>query len=149
MKTASLHPGVVDTNFGQGTSMFKCFKCLCCCIIIDQEEGARTSLYLSRTPFGEIRSGEYYDADTRLKEMDRRGRNIEDVNTLWKMSEKVYGITFKWVMSLDKYMISPIIRLDWIKYKVVRCCGHFYNHTKNHSPQPTTTSSLTRPSIPT
>lgn len=36
MKTASLHPGVVDTNFGQGSSFFKCFKCLCCCILIDQ-----------------------------------------------------------------------------------------------------------------
>lgn len=51
VKTASLHPGVVDTNFGQGSGLFKCFKCLCCCILIDRETGARATLHLSRAPF--------------------------------------------------------------------------------------------------
>jgi len=41
---------------------------------------------LSNIPFGEIKSGEYYNDDTRLVEMDKRGRKQEDVSKLWAMS---------------------------------------------------------------
>ena len=64
-------------------------------MLIENEEGARTQIYLCNADFGEIRNGEYYNDDTRWKEMDKRGRNMEDVEKLWKMSEEVYGIKFR------------------------------------------------------
>lgn len=50
IKTASLHPGIVDTGFGTGTPI-SWLKKLCCCFVLNVDEGARTSLYLSRAPF--------------------------------------------------------------------------------------------------
>ena len=67
IKTASLHPGAVESNFGNESFSVKCFRCFCCCIYVNNETGARTSLYLSRIPFEQIRSGEYYNDDTKLK----------------------------------------------------------------------------------
>lgn len=75
VKTACLHPGFVDTNIGGDSCLNKFIKCIFCCCVKDRETGARTSLYLCQTAFDQIRSGEYYDSDTRWKEMDRKGRN--------------------------------------------------------------------------
>jgi hypothetical protein len=36
IKTASLHPGVVDTNIGSDMRLVKLLKCLCCCFFVDQ-----------------------------------------------------------------------------------------------------------------
>ena len=103
MKTASLHPGTVDTGFGNQAAessccfacVFSCFKnCLGVCCFKNQAEGAQTSLHLCRIPFEELRSGEYYDCDTRHKEMDERGRVKANVTGLWKKSEEAYGIKF-------------------------------------------------------
>lgn len=55
-------------------------------MVINQETGARTSIYLCTTPFTDVRSGEYYNDDTRWKEMDRKARNQENVKLLWQMS---------------------------------------------------------------
>lgn len=57
MKTAALHPGVVDSGFYQSSNLLKCFSCCCGCFMINNEEGARTSLHLSRIPFADLRSG--------------------------------------------------------------------------------------------
>ena len=75
----SLHPGVVDTNFGAGTTGMGCFKFLCCCMFVDNETGARTSLFLSRTDFASLKSGAYYDDNTELGKMCETGRNKDDV----------------------------------------------------------------------
>jgi NAD(P)-dependent dehydrogenase (short-subunit alcohol dehydrogenase family) len=34
IKTASLHPGIVSSGFGQDSSVIKCFKCFCCCLFV-------------------------------------------------------------------------------------------------------------------
>jgi NAD(P)-dependent dehydrogenase (short-subunit alcohol dehydrogenase family) len=79
VKTATLHPGVVDTGFGQNLALMKCVKCICCCIFIKQEEGTVSTLYLFRSPFEDIINGEYYNEKARVTEMDSRGRNQSDV----------------------------------------------------------------------
>jgi hypothetical protein len=37
--------------------------------------------------------------------MDQRGRNVEDVNTLWKMSFNIYEILFQ-----SSYLLSEIYK---------------------------------------
>jgi retinol dehydrogenase 12 len=32
IKTVCLHPGIIDSGFGQGSCLIGCFKCLCCCL---------------------------------------------------------------------------------------------------------------------
>jgi NAD(P)-dependent dehydrogenase (short-subunit alcohol dehydrogenase family) len=92
IKAMCLHPGVVDSEFGTGITGLGCFKCFCCCIYVDNETGARTSLHLSRTAFSSLRSGEYYDNNTELTTMNELGRNREHVNNLWRTSEKLFNI---------------------------------------------------------
>ena len=65
-----------------------------CCTLKKSDSGASTSLYLSRLPFSELRSGEYYDDDNSHKEMDKKGRDMALVDKLWQMSGKAYGIKF-------------------------------------------------------
>jgi short-subunit dehydrogenase len=57
VKTASLHPGIVETNFGNETCWARFFRCLCCCAVVNQNEGSRTSMYLCNAPLADIRSG--------------------------------------------------------------------------------------------
>lgn len=33
IKTASLHPGTIATNFGESNGLISCLKPLCCCIL--------------------------------------------------------------------------------------------------------------------
>jgi len=61
IKTASLHPGLVETNIGNDQLLTKVIRVLCCCLVEQPDVGARTSLYLSRVPFGDFKSGEYYN----------------------------------------------------------------------------------------
>ena len=39
-------------------------------------------------------SGEYYDDDGKVKEMNPLGRDLDFVRRLWAASEKAYGIKF-------------------------------------------------------
>ena len=57
IKTASLHPGIVETSFGGDSCLIKFFRCCFCCCVVDSADGAKTSLHLSRIHFEEIRSG--------------------------------------------------------------------------------------------
>jgi retinol dehydrogenase 12 len=89
IKVMCLHPGIVDSAFATRTpfcSPLGLFKCLCCCCYTDTETGARTSLFLARENFANLRSGEYYDSDTTLGDMNALGRNREHVERLWKTS---------------------------------------------------------------
>jgi NAD(P)-dependent dehydrogenase (short-subunit alcohol dehydrogenase family) len=97
IKVMSLHPGIVDSDFASRTpfcSLIGIFKCLCCCCYINTETGARTSLFLSRENFANLRSGEFYDSDTTLGNMNPLGRNREHVERLWKTSEQLFKIEF-------------------------------------------------------
>jgi len=57
IKTACLHPGIIDSGFGQDSCLIKVFKCCCCCILKTSEEGAITSVHLATCPFGILRNG--------------------------------------------------------------------------------------------
>lgn len=61
VKTASVHPGAVDTGFAnmtlQENGCLRCLKSCFLCCFKSQEEGATTSIYLCRVPFSEIASG--------------------------------------------------------------------------------------------
>ena len=69
IKAASLHPGAVASDIYRDGCFFKFISCIVCCCLVSNERGARTSLYLSRSKFSEIKSGEYYDSDTSEAEM--------------------------------------------------------------------------------
>ena len=94
LKTASLHPGFVDTGFGLDNNMMKFYRCCCFCLRVNEETGATTSLHLCRIPFEQINNGEYYDDDTKQIEMNKLGRDPKLLNRLWEVSEKAYGIKF-------------------------------------------------------
>jgi len=66
-----------------------------CCCYVSPENGARTSLYLSRNGFEQLKSGQYYDDDTTIGEMNPLGSNKAAVDSLWAISEKTFGIEFK------------------------------------------------------
>jgi len=51
IKAASLHPGFVDSEFGSGVGGISCLRIFCCCLYVNNEDGARTSLFLSRVKF--------------------------------------------------------------------------------------------------
>lgn len=72
----------------------KFFRCFCCCCMVDNEEGARTNLFLSRVEFSQFKSGAYYDDDTSIVEMNPLAQDRGEVEKLWKASEKMYGIIF-------------------------------------------------------
>lgn len=89
IKTMSLHPGLVDSNFFTETSccsIFRMMKICCFCCFVSTETGARTSLHLSRIPFNELKNGEYYDSDTTIIPMNELGRNKKYVDDLWRVS---------------------------------------------------------------
>jgi short-subunit dehydrogenase len=78
IKAMSLHPGIVASDFAASApccSLISIFNCLCCCIFVKTETGARTSLYLSRIKFGDLKNGEYYDSDTSIGAMNDLGKD--------------------------------------------------------------------------
>jgi len=63
--------------------MIDCFRKLCCCIYVDNLEGATTSLFVTRIEFEQLQSGAYYDSNTRIKEMKNLGRDRGETQKLW------------------------------------------------------------------
>ena len=59
IKTVSLCPGVVDSNFFNIDSCSaKFFRCLCyLCLFQTPEDGSRTTMYVSELPFNHLKSG--------------------------------------------------------------------------------------------
>ena len=51
VKTASLHPGAVETNLAGTDCLISFLRCFCCCCFVDTTKGARTNIYLSQIPF--------------------------------------------------------------------------------------------------
>lgn len=86
IKTVSLHPGIVNSEFGREVGAIKFFRCLCCCLYVSNENGARTSLFVSRMKFQELQNGLYYHSDTNLKEASELGRNRNEAKRLWEYS---------------------------------------------------------------
>jgi hypothetical protein len=93
IKTVSLHPGIVDSGFGQNkeveetcfSKLFTCFKPIMCCCMKNPSEGAETTLYTSQVDFQKLQNGEYY-ADEKRAEMSKSGRNKAEAEKLWEIS---------------------------------------------------------------
>ncbi|MEM0997500.1 MAG: SDR family NAD(P)-dependent oxidoreductase [Bacteroidota bacterium] len=84
----SLHPGAVNTNFGENLSGF--FKVLITIfkpLLITPEKGARTSTFLSSAPIGQLKrhNGEYYVKE-RPKKVAHRDVNEQNADALWDKS---------------------------------------------------------------
>ena len=94
LKAASLHPGIVDTNFQNEHCLFSCMRCMCCCFFKNPSRGAVASLHASRVPWKDLKNGSYFDTDETLKEPTDLAKNREEGEKLWKTGEKLYGIKF-------------------------------------------------------
>ena len=95
IKSASLHPGAVNTNFFRHLKYFKSAK-----VIFDHmpifwkyickntEQGSQTHLYLCHIPFDQLQSGGYY-VDCQLNSISRKAKdsNIRKAIMDWSISE--------------------------------------------------------------
>ena len=95
IKSASLHPGAVNTNFFRHLKYFKSAK-----VIFDHmpvfwkyickntEQGSQTYLYLCHIPFDQLQSGGYY-VDCQLNLISRRAKDLDIRNAImdWSISE--------------------------------------------------------------
>ena len=89
----SLHPGVVDSNFGGDfTGLFKWGWALMKPFSISTEEGAQTSIFLATAPIESIKqfNGAYFD---KSRPKNTRNRDITDANAdlVWQKSEVAAG----------------------------------------------------------
>ena len=90
----SLHPGVVNSNFGGDfTGLFKWGWALMKAFAISVEEGAQTSIYLATTPIQNIKhlNGGYFD---KSRPKNTRNADVSEANAdlLWKMSEEAAAV---------------------------------------------------------
>jgi NAD(P)-dependent dehydrogenase (short-subunit alcohol dehydrogenase family) len=88
----ALHPGAVASGFGlNNTGLMRFAMKLARPFLIDEEKGARTSIYLASSPEVEGVTGEYF-AKNRPKKPPRRGRDPEVARQLWDVSAALVGI---------------------------------------------------------
>lgn len=85
----SVHPGVVDTNFGSGSTgiinvALKLFKFF----MISPEKGAETQIFLSTQENVERYSGKYFEK-RKIKSTSDIARDDEKAQRLWEISEKL------------------------------------------------------------
>jgi retinol dehydrogenase 12 len=92
----SLHPGVVNSNFGANfTGFSKFITNLFRFLMITPEKGAKTSLFLATTDLGNIKnnSGEYFDK-SQVKATKHKDITEENIERFWqKSSDVVNGVT--------------------------------------------------------
>lgn len=93
VETWSLHPGFVDTGFGNNNSqtlmgrIFKFIKRWA----VTPEEGARTSVFLCTADNPGAPSGAYF-ADCKPARPSSRARNVQDQERLWRISREALGL---------------------------------------------------------
>ncbi len=91
----SLHPGVVNSNFGANfTGFSKWFTALGKPFMITPEKGAMTSLFLATTDLPNVQnlSGEYFDK-SQVKATKNKDITDENIELIWQKSvEAVEGI---------------------------------------------------------
>ncbi|MCA8831755.1 SDR family oxidoreductase [Hymenobacter pini] len=92
--TNSLHPGVVASSFGQGSTWFtKAFYKVAAPFMTSSEEGAQTSIYLATDPEVADTSGGYFVK--KRPEAVKSGYNTpENARQLWQRSEQLTGAGF-------------------------------------------------------
>jgi NAD(P)-dependent dehydrogenase (short-subunit alcohol dehydrogenase family) len=88
----SLHPGVVKTNFGAGSSgIMGLLSGLAGPFLLTPEQGAETSIYLAASPEVQGRTGLYYDKK-KPKTPSRDARSDYFARELWELSSRLTGM---------------------------------------------------------
>lgn len=86
-----LHPGMVDTNFGNGMKLPWPFGWIMRQLTISPEQGAQTSLYLATSPAVEGVTGKYF-AKKKLAKPSRAAQDAEAARRLWQVSAELTGL---------------------------------------------------------
>lgn len=91
----AVHPGVVRTNFGKTnnqqwwtgifTGIFGLFA-------VDEEEGAKTGIYVASSPDVEGVTGKYF-AKSQIADTASQSKDIDAQKRLWEISEQMVGLT--------------------------------------------------------
>jgi NAD(P)-dependent dehydrogenase (short-subunit alcohol dehydrogenase family) len=85
----AVHPGVVNTGFGAGTSGFvKALLWLARPFMISAEKGAETPVYLATEPKMESKSGAYF-TKKKVTKPSTLANDADARNRLWAISEKL------------------------------------------------------------
>ena len=98
MKTASLHPGVIRSEFWRDMGLFATygyylFLPVIFTVLKSENEGAQTTLHCSLMPFKQLESGGYY-SDCGLISASTEGENEHNIDRSWKMTiERLKRIT--------------------------------------------------------
>lgn len=79
LKSAALNPGGVNTKSENSTCFIKICMTLCCCLFKKPDDGVKTHLHLCNVPFNELQNGKYYDEDQKVKKVEERATNHENV----------------------------------------------------------------------
>jgi NAD(P)-dependent dehydrogenase (short-subunit alcohol dehydrogenase family) len=88
----SLHPGVIKTNFGAGSSgIMGLLSGLAGPFLLTPEQGAETSIYLAASPEVQGRTGLYYDKK-KPKTPSRDARSDYFARELWELSSRLTGV---------------------------------------------------------
>lgn len=86
----TLHPGFVNTGFGQkgGGLLAMGFSMLNKMFAMSPEKGARTTIYLASSPEVENVTGKYF-ANSKAEKSSSASYNVEDQEKLWDISESL------------------------------------------------------------
>lgn len=87
----SLHPGVVETNFGGNFTGFSSFLVkLAKPFMISSKEGAETSIFLATTPFENVKrdNGKYF-AKCKVKSTNNNDITTDNADWLWEKSLEI------------------------------------------------------------
>jgi retinol dehydrogenase 14 len=84
-----LHPGVINTNFGAGTTgLFNLMVIFARPFMLTPEKGAETQIYLASSPEVEGVSGKYFDKK-KPRKSSKESYDLEVARRLWEVSEKL------------------------------------------------------------
>lgn len=86
-----VHPGVVRTNFGQSTPLFRIMGLLFRPFMASPEQAAEQLLYLAASPAVEGISGRYF-ADKQEMRSPRQTYDEQVAHRLWEISAKLTGL---------------------------------------------------------
>lgn len=92
--TNALHPGGVATNFGQGVSgVGGMLMRLVRPLMVSEEKGAETSIYLATSGEGYTVSGKYFNSK-KIVNPSKAARSDYYAKRLWEASEELLDISF-------------------------------------------------------
>lgn len=89
LRSYSLHPGVVKTDFGKETKgVFSLFWKMAAPFMISADDGAKNSLFLIKSDFSAEQNGNYFK-NQKPKKPSSLARSVKTREQLWEVSEKM------------------------------------------------------------